>query len=108
ELAINPTTGAVTGEVPGSKEVTGYDTDGAVGLQAFRGALFMSFVGDSDDVLYMDVKDTRGSKNNWGPNAFDTGVKSVEDIIPFLTPYPPDKQAPDQVLKVSWIDDDDH
>src|SRR5438552_3992677 len=56
----------------------------------------------------MDVKDPRGSKKDWGPNAFDTGVKSVEDIIPFLTPYPADKLPPDQVLKISWIDDDDH
>src|SRR5262245_4004793 len=44
QLAINPTTGAVTGEVPGTQARLGYTTDGGVGLEGFRGALFMSFV----------------------------------------------------------------
>jgi hypothetical protein len=105
QLAVDPVTGTLTGETPQTKQTLGYTTDGGVGLTAFGGALFMAFGGE-DNHLYLDVKDIRGSKKDWGPNAFDTGEQIPDDTIPILTAFPTNSPPSDQHLILDWFGTD--
>jgi hypothetical protein len=111
-IGVNLTSGAINKDQNGNavevgKQTLGYTSEHAPALTAFDGALFLAWAGlpptfSSSGGLFLDVKDPRGPKSDWGPNATDTGERTNNP--PTLTVFAAGGQPPNLILGWSGSD----